>query len=53
MGYPPSGATDAQPGVPAMAYQSADIIFGQREGNSRILVRIDGARARAGARSGR
>ena len=39
VGYPPSVATDAQLGFSAMAYQYAEVLFGQREG---IPVRFEG-----------
>ena len=41
MEFPPNIATDAQPGYSAVAYQSADILFGSREGDCSILVRIE------------
>ena len=47
VGYPPSVATASQSGLPVTGYQYAELLFGQRERNSRILVRISGACARA------
>ena len=47
VGYPASMATDAQLGYSVTAYQSADILFGSREGRGSIPVRSEGTCARA------
>ena len=47
VGYPPSVATDALLGFSAMAYQSAELSFGRREGSGRYLARFEGTRTRA------
>ena len=46
VGSPPSVATDAQSGYSFMAYQSAELLFGRREGSGLILVRTEGTCAR-------
>ena len=45
--YPPSVAPDAKLGYSVLARQSAELLFGQREGSGEILVRLEGACARA------
>ena len=47
VGYPPGVATDAQVGFSVMAYQSAEMLFGRREEDGYISVRLQGACARA------
>ena len=47
MGYPPNVTTDARRGYSVVANQSGAILFGSREGDSRILVRIVGTCTRA------
>ena len=46
-GCPPGVATDAQSGLPVMAYQSAELLLGQRGGSGYVLIRMEGACARA------
>ena len=46
-GLPPSVATDAQLGYSGAAYQSAELVFGQRAGGGRVLARPEGTRTRA------
>ena len=48
-GYPSINATDAQRGNSAMAYHSADVLSGSREGDGSILVLTEGTHARADA----
>ena len=39
VGYPPSVAADAHQGLSAVAYQSAELLFGRCEGQGSILTR--------------
>ena len=43
VGYPPSIATDAQPGYSVMAYQSVEILFESCDGGGSILGRLEGS----------
>ena len=47
VGYRPSVVAGAQLGFPVMAYQSAELLIGQREDSGRILVRIESTCSRA------
>ena len=47
VGYPPSVATDAHLGYSVICWQSGAILFGSREGDSHILMRIEGAGVRS------